>query len=332
MKKFTALLLVISIMFSLVACSNDEVNTVDGDNKFPKDAITIICPWSAGGGSDLAIRTLVPYLEEELGTSITVVNSTGANGWIAWKELLAAEPDGYTLAQLNIPAFYSGYLDKKNGNEHISLDDFLPLCNEISDWGCLVVNGKDDRFDTAEEFIEYAKENELLAGDAGLGSNKHLVTEMLKDEIKGLKLTAVHQSGWTDNYAALLGGHIDVGWGSVGECIQGFQDGELKVLAVFAPERSSLLPDVPTFEELGLGAIYSPADRGFVLPAGVDAEVYQILLDAFEKSINNPEFIEAMQDMGQAVNYIGGEEFQNYVKENEAAIIKYADIMGWELE
>ena len=72
----------------------------------PKNNITMIVPWSAGGGADIAVRPLVPYLEDDLGVRITVVNATGANGWIAWNQLLKARPDGYTIAQMNILTVY----------------------------------------------------------------------------------------------------------------------------------------------------------------------------------------------------------------------------------
>ena len=104
----------------------------------PDRSITMLVPWSAGGGADLSVRTLVPYLEDDLGVSITVVNSTGANGWIAWNELLNADPDGYTIAQMNIPTVYSGYMDPQQNRDN-TLDDFALVANEVSDWGCLVV-------------------------------------------------------------------------------------------------------------------------------------------------------------------------------------------------
>lgn len=339
MKKMMSVLISMAMVLSLTACGSNgssggqsgqaDVSSQAGESGWPTKAITMIVPWSAGGGSDLAVRTLMPYVEKELGVSVTVLNTTGANGWIAWTELAKADPDGYTIAQLNIPAFYSGYLDPQQQRD-INLDHFLPLTNEISDWGCLVVKAGDTRFSNAAEFIEYAKENELLAGDNGAGTNKHLLTEMLNDAVEGLKLTPVHQAGWSDSYAALLGGHIDVGWGSIGECLQGWQDGELDVFCVFAPERSSMMADVPTFNELNLGAeILSPADRGFVLPAGVDEAVYEKLCNAFEAATKNPEFVEKMEALGQAVNYMGGQEYQDYVREQEQVMLKYSDVLGW---
>ena len=331
-KKILALIFALVMILSLSACGEQQSGeqSQGSEEGWPKKSITILCPWSAGGGSDLAIRSLVPYLEKELNTSITVENVTGANGWIAWTQLLDSNPDGYTIAQLNIPAFYSGYLDRAQGREDVTLDSFTPLCNEISDWGCLVVKHGDNRFSNAQEFVAYAKEHEMIAGDSGAGSQKHLLCEMINDQ-QGLKLTALHQSGWSDTYAALLGGHIDVGWGSVGECLQGYQDGEVDVLCVFAPERSALLPDVPTFTECGFDELLSPADRGFVAPAGVSEDILAIYDTAFEKAISDPNFIADMKALGQEVNFMGRTAYTEYCRENEAIMLEYARIMDWDV-
>lgn len=335
----TALVLTAIGALALTGCSgksgdssNQKKEAAEGGGAgewTPERSINMIVPWSAGGGSDLAVRTLVPYLEEDLGVSITVLNSTGANGWIAWNDLLKADPDGYTIAQMNIPTVYSGYLDPQQNRDE-TLDDFTLIANEISDWGCLVVKAGDERFPDVESFIEYGKSNEILAGDNGVGTNKHLVAENLKSKIEGLQITPVHQAGWSDTYAALLGGHIDVGWGSIGETIQAYEDGEVDILCVFATERSSLLPDVPIFNELMPEYdVVSPSDRGFALPAGVDDAVYDRWVQAMDNCINNPEFIEKMAELGQAVNYMGGEEYTAYAKEQEAEMEKFSDILGW---
>lgn len=300
------------------------------DNRWkPERSITMLVPWSAGGGSDLCVRTLVPYLEKDLGVSITVVNATGANGWIAWNELLRADPDGYTIAQMNTPTVFSGYMDPQQ-NRKESIDSFSLVANEISDWGCLVVKAGDARFPDVKSFVAYGMEHQILAGDNGVGTNKQMLAVELKNQIKGLKIVEVHQAGWSATYSALLGGHIDAGWGSVGDTIQAYQEGEVDILCVFAPKRSMLLPDVPTFNELMPEYnVLSPSDRGFALPAGVDRKVYDRWVDAMNNCINNKEFIKKMQSMGQEVNYIGGDEYTAYIKAQEADMEKFAEIIGW---
>lgn len=188
----------------------------------------------------------------------------------------------------------------------------------------MVVKDSDEPFPDAKAFIEYAKGHELLAADNGVGTNKYLLTGGLKSAVDGIQLTSVHQAGWSDSYAALLGGHIDVGWGSIGETLQAHQDGEVDILCVFATGRSSLLPDVPTFNELMPEYnVTSLSDRGFVLPTGVDQAVYDRWVEAMDKCINNPDFIAQMAELGQALNYTA------YAKEQEAAFGAFSEILGW---
>ena len=329
LKKLGVVALSLMCLLGTAACGKQTASKEDA-SKFPSRSIKMLVPWSAGGGSDIAVRTLVPYLEKNLGAQITVVNMTGANGWVAWKELAKSAPDGYTIAQMNIPTVYSGYLDPQQKRKE-NLDSFRFVANEISDDGCLVVSAKNDKFKDLPSFIEYAKNDEVLAGDNGVGTNKHLLAVALNEDIKGLKIKYVHQAGWSDTYSALLGGHVDVGWGSVGETLQGYKDGEVKVLCVFANKRSPLMPNVPTFNELMPGYnITSPSDRGFALPKGVDDAIYNKWVDAMNKSINDPEFKQKMEALGQSVNYMGGQEYTDYVKKEEGNMKKFAKILGWE--
>ena len=149
--------------------------------------------------------------------------------------------------------------------------------------------------------------------------------------VPGAQITEVHQAGWADTYASILGGHVDCGWGSIGETRTAYQDGELDILCVFATSRSSLLPDVPTFGELfpEYGIVTSPSDRGFALPAGCDQAVYDRWVSAMSKCINNPEFIAKMAELGQAVNYVGGADYTQYVVEQESQMAEFAELLGW---
>ena len=329
MKKLLVALLTVAMALVLTACGGGKSggDAKKADAKFPSHGIKMICPWKAGGAADIAIRNLTPYLEKDLGVKITVVNTTGANGWIAWGELLKAPADGYTIAQMNVPSVYS-YLDPKQ-NRKENLDSFIFLANEISDWGCLVVNGKDDRFKDLQSFVEYGKANELLSGDAGLGSNQHLVAIDMERKL-GLKIKHVHQAGWADVHSSLLGRHLDVGWGSIGNILQAYKSGELKVLCVFADKRSSLLPNVPTFNELMKDkSILSPSDRGFALKAGTDKAIVDRWNQAMNKCINNPEFVKKMESLGQPVNYMDMAKFTSYAKEQEASMKSVMDVLGW---
>lgn len=309
------------------AAGGSTISAPSGD-EWPTKPITMIVPWAAGGGSDLVVRALMPYVEKELGTSVVVVNKPGVGGWLGWGELAKAAPDGYTMAQVVVPAVYSGYLDPQQARNE-NLDSFTFIANQSTSWATLTVRKDDPRFATLEEFVEYAKSNEVIAADSGKGSNKHMLAETLKNTIDGIQLSIIHQGGWSESYAALLGGHIDLTWATVDEARQGYEDGEIDILCVFAPERSPILPDVRTFNECGMGEILSPSARGYMMPAGVDPSIIEKVSKAFEVSINNPEHIAQLEELSMTADYIGGEDYLQYVKDNEEIVIGLSEAMGW---
>ena len=92
-----------------------------------------------------------------------------------------------------------------------------------------------------------------------------------------------------------------------------------------------LFRSVPTFGELfpEYGIVTSPSDRGFALPAGCDQAVYDRWVSAMSKCINNPEFIAKMAELGQAVNYVGGADYTQYVVEQESQMAEFAELLGW---
>lgn len=294
--------------------------------QYPAGPITILVGYSAGGSSDLGVRVLAPYLEKELNTSISVINKTGANGWIAWTELAKAKPDGYTLGLINIPGFYSGYLDKKQKRKE-NLESFQLIANHVTDWGVLVA--KKGAFKDIKEFMEKARTKEMTIGDVGLGGNKHIQIEDLKRRNPGCKLTPVHMKGWPDNYAGIIGGHIDAASATAVDVVAQLQEGEMEVLCVFAPKRIELLPNVPTSEEAGYGAVYGPSSRGFIMPKGVDPAILATLQKAFKNAINNPEHVEKMKKMGVAIDYMEGAAYSAYAKKNEKLMESFSDLMGW---
>lgn len=321
MKKLALLSLWLFVLGSFMITPANAAET-----KYPEKPITMLIGFSAGGSSDLGARMLVPYLEKELGATISVINKTGANGWVAWTELAKAKPDGYILALVNIPGFYSGYLDTKQKRKE-NMDSFQFIANHVTDWGVLAA--KKGAFKDMKDFMEQAKTKEMTVGDVGIGGNKHMQIENLKKNNPNAKLTPVHMKGWPDNYAGIIGGHIDAVSATCVDVVSQLQEGKMEILCVFAPKRVELLPDVPTCEEEGFGAVYGPSSRGFFMPKGVDADVFAKLQAAFKNAISNPGHIEQMKKMGVLTDYRDGDAYVEYVRQNEESAKSLADIMGW---
>lgn len=334
MKKIALiLLLIIIIVMALGGCSKEPSISNNEENfseliVFPEKDITLYCGYAPGGGSDVSMRLLVPYLKKELGVNVNVVNVPGGGGFVGWLEALEQPADGYTISQINFPGLIGGIINPEY-DYGVTLDNFKFLANQTIEYDTLVIKANDKRFSTAKEFIEYAQNNELIAGDGGVGSNKHLsALAMIKNF--SAKLECVHQAGWSATYTSMLGDTVDVGWGAVPEAIQGYQDGELDILCVFGRERSSYLPDIPTFNELDLGAeIVTEQYRGFFVHPDTPEEIFKILEKAFANAMQNEEYKKSIMDMYYIPYYLNGEDFKKAAMAQHEWIEDYREVLGW---
>lgn len=316
----------------LTACSQTDGEKNDSsseksDSDFPNKPISVIVSFSAGGGTDVGARILLPYVEKELGVSMTVVNKPGGGGWVGWNELVNADPDGYTIGYMNTPNLITGYMNPEMKRDN-SIEDFDLIANHVTDYGAIAVAANDDRFETIEDLIEYAKENTVTTTSTGMGSDDHLTALRINKEL-GTKFVAVHGEGAANGKAGVLGGHVDAYFANVGEVAVPAKNGELKALAITAPERSEFMPDVPTLEEKGLGKIYAFSARGLAFPAGMDEETMKKVQDAFESALNNPEHIKKMVEMGLKVDPLIGDDYYDFLKEEEEAVMGLKDLLGW---
>lgn len=300
----------------------------DGTSEWPSKTVTLLCGFGAGGSSDLGVRSLASALEKQTGVSFVVQNVTGANGWLCWSQLMDSDPDGYTISLVNTPALFADYLDPQQGRSQ-TMDDFDFICNHVTDYGLLVA--KKGQYDDMAGFMEAAKaEGGVTVGDVGANGNKHIATIELSAENPDCVLTPVHQSGWSDNYAALLGGTLDAVSATYGDVASALSDGELTVLCIFAKERLSALPDVPTCKEAGFGEVISAPSRGYMLPKGVDSATRDKIKQVFETAIADAAHQSDMESLGLVLNYVGGDEYVGFLKEQEQEIIGLKPALGWE--
>lgn len=321
---------VITMLIIAAGCSKSESTGTKDDSassNFPNKPVKVIVSYSAGGSSDLGARTLAKYVEKELGVSVVVENKPGAGGWVGWEELLKSDPDGYTVGLINTPNLMTGYMDPSIGREE-NLENFELIGNHITDPGVIAVNKDDDRFNSIEDLIEYAKENTLTTTSTGALGDDHIASLKLNKKL-GTKFNAVHNGGAGESVTAVLGGHVDVLFANVGDVTTLYNDKEVKVLAVMSDERSPLLPEVPTLAEQGYEGVVSWSSRGYAVPKGVDEEVLKVLRDAFEKAINNEDQIKTVQETGLQVNYLAPEEYMESLKEEENGIKEISDLLGW---
>jgi tripartite-type tricarboxylate transporter receptor subunit TctC len=319
-KRFISCICTVSLL--LVLCMSCAAYA---DN-YPTKPITMICAYSAGGGSDLAARLVAKYTEKYIGQAIVVENRPGAGGQIGFTAIKNAKPDGYTIGMFNVPAM--NMLATVRKNCPYKTEDFAPLVNAVLDPVVLAVGAK-SQFKTLQEFIDFAKKNpeKIILGVDGPQTNAQL-QPLIMEEALGIKLKYVFYNGAAPSLAAAIGGHTFGTTPGASEAQQYVENGQLRVLAVFSENRFPGLPDVPTFKEVtGMDISYIPSNRGFGTQAGVPENRKKMLADAMRKAINDPEFQKKAKEMGLPIYFEDTEAFTKKIDTLEKELAKFKDML-----
>ena len=274
---------------------------------YPERPITMIVAFSPGGGTDVAARSLAPFIEKYLDGSITVVNKPGAGGEVGFTAIAQAEPDGYTIGFLNTPNLITIPIERDTRYE---LENIAPIASVVDDPGGFHVRSESE-FETLDELIAYAKENPnaVTFGTTGIGSDDHLAALALQ-RAAGIELTHVPFPGASAVRAALLGGHISLGVFNMSEAVSFIEEGRVRPLGQMAEERWPVTPDVPTFKEQGYDIVQGSI-RGIGAPAGVPDEVLQKVASAIEQAIKDPEFQQIAADQSLPLRFMGPQAYSD---------------------
>jgi tripartite-type tricarboxylate transporter receptor subunit TctC len=283
--------------------------------EYPERPIQMIVAYNAGGGTDVAARTLVPYIEKYLGdgASISVLNKPGAGGEVGFTALATSEADGYTIGFINTPVLLTVPIERQ---ARYTLESFTPIGNVVDDPGVFAVSAEGD-IKTLDDLVAAAKERpgELTYATTGIGSDDHLA--MLKfQRLTDTQLQHVPFEGSAPARAALLGGHVDVGVINAGEAIPYSEEGQVTLLGQMGEERWEGAPDVPTFKEQGYDVVSGSA-RGIAAPAGTPQEHVDALAAAIEKAIQDPEFRQKAEEQALPLSYLGPQEYQQMLEESQ---------------
>src|SRR5699024_3842876 len=212
---------------------------------------------------------------------------------------------GYNLTIGSHPTILINYIINEEIDYHI--DELEPIANVLTDPAVIAVSG-DSPFDNYEEFAEYVEENpgEVTAGNTGVGSDSYF-DQLRWMEETGLEIETVPFEGDGPNWQATAGNQTDATFTKIGIIYEQVEAGNLQVLTVFDEDGSEVLPDVPTFQELG-GELNSGSSRGYFAPADLPEGVKQELIDAFEEMGEDSEFQEQLLNVGLEPNLMLGDE------------------------
>lgn len=296
-------------MLSLMTCAAAIIAAVSLSApvyaKYPERPITMIVAYSAGGGTDVAARTLAPYIEKYLGGNIAVVDRPGASGVVGFTALSLAKPDGYTIGFINTPSIQAAVIENR---AHFTMKDFAPIANVVSDPDAFNVRS-DSNIKTLKDLIKYAKAHpgEITFGTTGIGSDDQLAALKFQ-RLTGTTMTHVPYPGNARVRSAILGGHIMLAVENISESIDDVHAGKLRALGQMGEKRWSEAPKVPTFKELGYD-IFMKSDRGIAAPAGLPDAIKEKLATAIRKAINDPDFRKKAKQQLLPLNYLNPEDY-----------------------
>jgi tripartite-type tricarboxylate transporter receptor subunit TctC len=260
---------------------------------YPSKPIRLIVPYGAGGGSDFVGRLVGQKLTEQMGQSVVVDNRPGAASLLGTELAARAAPDGYTLLLADSgftinPAYY------KN-TKYDPLKDFDPITVVAETPYVLVVNPALPYAGGLAEFIAaaQAQPGKLNIGSAGNGSGTHLSGELFKLRA-GLDLTHVPYKSAGAAVADVVSGQIQSSMSSPPAAMTLIKAGRLKVLASAAASRTALLPDVPTFAELGVQGVQVTNWYSVMSVGGTPRPVLKRLHEELTRAIASPEMRERL--------------------------------------
>ncbi|HUD85324.1 MAG TPA: tripartite tricarboxylate transporter substrate binding protein [Xanthobacteraceae bacterium] len=257
-----------------------------GAQTYPAHAVRVIIPFAPGGSIDTLGRILAQQLGDLWGQSVFVENRPGAGGNIGFAAAAQAAPDGYTMA-------FGGQFIAANvtiapmpGFDPVK--SFDPIILVATGQDVLMVP-PDSPFQSVNDIVAYAKAHpgELTFASLGVGSSGHLATTLFS-EVTGITLQHVPYNSFSQAVTDVSTGRISLWLTTLGGVIGHIQAGKLRALAVSGPTRAAQLPDVPTFDELGVAygndtswyALFAPAGAPPATIAKVNADTNRVIADA----------------------------------------------------
>jgi len=289
-----------------------------GAQDYPTRTVKIIAPVQPGGGVDLVARTVAERLGKAMGGSFIVENVSGGGGVIASQAVARAAPDGYTLMVGYVATHGTSPAVRKLPYDAVK--DFSPVAMVGGTPNVLVVHPSVPAADV-KSLLDYLKKNsgKVSYGSSGQGSLTHLAMEQFK-QAEGVDAVHVPYRGIGPAITDLLGGQTQMMMPGLAAALPHIRAGKMKPLAVTGLKRHPLLPDVPTFEELGYKGFDGVQWYGIVGPAKMSPEVVKRLNDEINKALANPELKDRLAAEALEPMPMTPEQFGRYIQ---------ADIARW---
>jgi tripartite-type tricarboxylate transporter receptor subunit TctC len=289
------------LQLAAAATAISSVSRIARAQSYPTKPVRVVVGFAPGGGNDIAARLISHWLSQRLGQQFIVENRPGAGSNIATEAVVRAPPDGYTLLLVAVSNAANATLyDKLSFN---FIRDIAPVAGVLRVPNLVEVHPSVP-VQTLPEFIAYAKANpgKVNMGSGGSGGPVHMTGELF-NMMAGLKMQHVPYRGEALALNDLIGGQVQVVFGSVPASIEYVRAGKLRALAVTTSTRSELLPDVPTVAE-SVPGYESSTWYGIGAPKDTPAEIIDRLNVEINAALGDPTLKTRVADLGGTV--IGG--------------------------
>ena len=298
---------------------------------YPNKPIKIIAPVQPGGGVDLVARAIGDRISKSLGQSVVVDNQSGGGGVVASLATARAAPDGYTLMLGYVATHGTGPAVRKLPYDAVK--DFTPIAMVAGTPNVLVVPAGVPTA-SLREFVAWAKSQpgKLSYGSAGAGSLTHLAMEQFKLAADLPDITHVAYRGIGPAFTDILGGQTQAIFPGLAAGLPHIRAGKVKPLAITGQKRHPLLPDVPTFEELGFKGFDGVQWYGVVGPANLPPPIVKTLNDEINKALAAPDLKERLSGEALDPMPMTSEQFGRYIREDIAKWTQLAKAKNIEIE
>lgn len=340
MKKLISLILAMIMVVSLCACGNSTTTPAteaakapeaahevapeapaaeaEAVTKWPVKDVTMVIPYSAGGGTDLIARAYADALEEILDINIVTTNMVGGSGMVAAAYVQGCEADGSvilfgTAELVTVPA--TGQSDGT-----VSAYTLTPVSLMNVEPSALLVNAGSE-FHTLEDVINYTKENPdtfTLGGYTGGFNGSDIPIHLLEDNAGATFVPVAFNNGISEGLAALVGGHVNGLMCTLAEAEAQLQAGNVRAVAVANDSRLTYWPDVATMKEQGYDTS-GGTWRGVFAPPAMDAELVALLDAASQQVTENEAFVEYMTNSVSSIVYKNTADFHAFIDAQWAA-------------
>ncbi|WBX88435.1 Bug family tripartite tricarboxylate transporter substrate binding protein [Achromobacter mucicolens] len=281
---------------------------------WPDKVIRIVVPFAAGGSTDLVARKIAEGLSQRLGANVIVENRPGAGGTVGTEYVARQPADGYTILMGSVsthgsaPCVYSKL-------PYDAVKDFTPLTVVATIPNVMSVN-QSVPANNLQEFVALLKKEpeKYSFASNGQGTSNHLAAELFKSTA-GVSMVHVPYRGSGPALIDLVGGQINMMMDVVMTSYPYIKDGKIKALAVTSPQRSAMLPDVPTVAESGYPGYEAMVWFGMLAPANMPEPLRTKLTDGLVQTLHAPAMKTYLEQQGAQVSDVAGPAFGSMIKD-----------------